>query len=199
MPKIQVYLLGLATLIGFPAIGLGLWLLFEDSPLLEKFEWSSAFDLYQLGGLLFGVAFAFLALFLFRSPYFKKEFIDQRRLISSMNLNHFDRFFLAFCAGFGEEILFRACLQHWMGLWLTSVAFVAIHGYLNPRKKALFLYGLCLVPFILGLGWAYEKIGLWFSIWAHFAYDLVLFYQIRQDEEEREINEDIPWESHIPE
>jgi hypothetical protein len=98
-----------------------------------------------------------------------------------MNLNLVDKIFLSFCAGFGEEILFRVGVQHWLGIWITSILFIAIHGYLNPKKWRLSLYGILLLPFILSLGSWLSPMGIWFCIAAHFSYDLMLFISIDRD------------------
>ncbi|MFM7387280.1 MAG: type II CAAX prenyl endopeptidase Rce1 family protein, partial [Bacteroidota bacterium] len=77
--------------------------------------------------------------------------------------------------GLGEELFFRAALQPYLGIWITSVLFVAIHGYLNPWNWRMSLYGLMILPFIFLLSFGYEHFGLWFAVAAHFAYNAVLF------------------------
>lgn len=109
---------------------------------------------------------------------------QQRNMILSLKLNFWDKVFLSFCAGFGEEILFRAGMQHWCGIWITSVIFIAIHGYLNPKKPKLAMYGLFLIPFIVSLGFALIPLGIWFCIAAHMSYDLILFLMIKEEEEQ---------------
>jgi membrane protease YdiL (CAAX protease family) len=92
-----------------------------------------------------------------------------------MNLNVGDAIFLSFCAGFGEELLFRSGMQYYLGIIVTSLIFVAIHGYLNPKNWRYSLYGLLVLPFILLISLGFETFGLWFAIAAHFSYDAVLF------------------------
>jgi hypothetical protein len=43
------------------------------------------------------------------------------------------------------------------------------------------LYGMVILPFILLISWGFEHFGLWFSIAAHFAYDVVLFMSMIHD------------------
>jgi membrane protease YdiL (CAAX protease family) len=100
-----------------------------------------------------------------------------------MNLNVGDAIFLSFCAGFGEELLFRSGVQYYLGIVLTSVIFVAIHGYLNPKNWRYSMYGLIVMPFILLLSMGFETFGLWFAISAHFAYDAVLFIAMLQNKD----------------
>jgi membrane protease YdiL (CAAX protease family) len=120
---------------------------------------------------------------LLQAPLFEKlpNRIDD--IVRSMNLNVGDAIFLSFCAGFGEELLFRSGVQYYLGIVLTSVIFVAIHGYLNPKNWRYSMYGLIVLPFILLLSMGFETFGLWFAISAHFAYDAVLFIAMLQNKE----------------
>lgn len=181
MRKKQVYFLGLLTLCAFPALGFTLWLFIEKTDPIELLVLDTFFKLPTLYGLVIGFLVAFLFLRLFQAPSFKEELLRQKQLISSMNLGAADRVFLSLCAGIGEELLFRACVQQWLGIWITSILFVAIHGYLNPKNWKLSLYGLALLPFVLVMAYGYEYFGLWFSVAAHFAYDLFLFWKIRNE------------------
>ena len=120
---------------------------------------------------------------LLQAPLFEKlpNRIDD--IVRSMNLNVGDAIFLSFCAGFGEELLFRSGVQYYLGIVLTSVIFVAIHGYLNPKNWRYSMYGLIVLPFILLLSMGFETFGLWFAISAHFAYDAVLFIAMLKNKE----------------
>ncbi|MES2590085.1 MAG: CPBP family intramembrane glutamic endopeptidase [Bacteroidota bacterium] len=181
MSKKSIYILGLITLIAFPALAMFvLWFFSSKSP-WEILEFSNMRIDFILLGLLFGILYAFFSLWLFNRPFFDNEMNQQKRLISSLNLSILDKLFLSFCAGFGEEILFRAGMQHYLGIWFTSILFIAIHGYLNPKKPRLALYGIFLIPFIIALGFAYLKFGLWAIISAHFSYDFVLFLFIKKE------------------
>ena len=105
-------------------------------------------------------------------------------LIASMQLKIWQGLFLSFCAGFGEELLFRAGVQPFLGVVITSVLFIALHGYLNPFNLRFSLYGIIALPFILILSYGYVYFGLYFAIAAHFSYDAVLFtFIIRQNDQ----------------
>lgn len=134
-------------------------------------------------GLQFGFAYGFLAILFLKSPIFDKLPTKIDDLVRSMNLNLGDALFLSFCAGFGEEILFRSGVQYYFGVLITSVLFVAIHGYLNPMNWRYSLYGLIVLPFIIILSFGFNHFGLWFAIAAHFAYDAVLFVSMIQKAE----------------
>ncbi len=184
MSKLRIYILGLLTLIVFPAVALTALYFFAEKTPLEVLEFPHFFHINSLWGFLWGVSFAFISGSLFNRPQFEQELNKQKKLLLSLRLTVPDKIFLSFCAGFGEEVLFRAGLQHWAGIWITSVFFIAIHGYLNPKKWRLAIYGLFLIPFIVSLGYALEPLGLWFCIMAHMAYDLVIFLSLKEEEEQ---------------
>lgn len=175
MKKSTLYLFGLITLIGFP-IPTVLWFYFYKG--VSLFE---VFDLAHLSvypvaiGWIIGALYAYFALIFMQSEVFDNAPVNIERIIRRMNLNIWDCLFISFCAGFGEELLFRAGVQYYLGPIITSIIFVAIHGYLNPLNWRMSLYGLIVLPFILLISYGYYEFGLWFSIGAHFSYDFILF------------------------
>jgi membrane protease YdiL (CAAX protease family) len=184
MQKRSILLLGTVTLLVFPIPALlALWF-FEDLHPLEVLAFPEILNPINLIGLAWGIFYALLGLFAFQGADMNDELGKQKRLLRGLKLNLAEKSFLSFCAGFGEEMLFRAGVQHWLGVFVTSVLFVAIHGYLNPKKKTLFKYGLLLLPFIFSLGYFLEEFGIWFAISAHFSYDLVLFIVADYEEED---------------
>ncbi len=99
-------------------------------------------------------------------------------MIYNAGLKPMDAIFISFAAAFGEEILFRSGIQNYLGVIATSILFVDIHGYFSFKNPKISLYGLLVLPFILILGFGFVFYGLWFSIAAHFSYDLTLFLVI---------------------
>lgn len=183
--KNKIYLLGLITLIGFPIPTFIYRMVWKEESFRQIFEFENSFNLNVLFGLAFGIAYALLAIQFFKIPIFKNEALKQQEMIQSMNLDYWDAVFLSICAGVGEELLFRSGIQLFAGPIITSLIFIAIHGYFNPMNWRLSLYGILLTPFILGLAYGYEYLGLWFSIAAHFSYDWVLFNEnIRQKDKQ---------------
>ncbi len=173
MSKWKIYLLGFATLLMAP---LG-WLLC-GMPEISKFLQLDSIPTVWTGiGIEYGVTFGIFMLILTNTETARKSFSMQHQLIRSMRLNIVDILFLSLCAGFGEEILFRVAVQQWLHPILASIAFVAIHGYINPRDLDTTKYGLLVCLFILVLSYAISgEQGLWFCIAAHASYDFVLFY-----------------------
>lgn len=184
MSKRNIYILGFITLIIFPIPAYLYWFWQEGITLKEFIRWEEIWKPETAFGIVFGVIYAFFALLFMGAPVFEKMPDRVEKLVKSMNLTIFDVIFLSICAGVGEELLFRAGVQQLFGVWITSILFVAIHGYFNPFNWRKSLYGLLVLPFILLISFGYSTFGLWFSIGAHFSYDLVLFLTILIDKEE---------------
>ena len=174
-PKLQFHILSWITLLFFPVIGLTLLWIFEDIELISVFEFDRFFSPLTLLGLEFGLIYGFLVIGVSQFPIFEEISAPQMRMLKNLKLKWGDIIFMSFCAGFGEEILFRAGIQTWLGPWLTSVLFIAVHGYFNLKSWRKSMSGILLFPFILILSYAYEIFGLWFCIAAHFSYDLLMF------------------------
>ena len=175
---IKVLVLGLGTVLIFGLTGIFI---------VEKFQENSFFELLKKGlsipvqlfiGLLYGSISALIALFIINKKFFKKEKQFYYEKISSLDLGTGGIIFISFCAGTGEEIFFRAAIQPYLGLWLTSIIFVAIHGYLNPFNWRISIYGFFMTLIIAGFGYLMEYSGLITVIIAHTIFDLILLKKI---------------------
>ena len=100
-------------------------------------------------------------------------------LIKDAGLKLPDLIFLSIAAGVGEEILFRGAIQPFLGIWITALIFVALHGYLNPMNLRMSVYGILMVVVSAGLGYLFEKYGIFAAMTAHFFIDIVLFVRFR--------------------
>ena len=148
---------------------------FHETSLTEFFDVQNI-KLISIGyGLELGFAYAFIAYLFMKAPFFDQLPNRVDRMMDQLPLTYADGIFLSICAGIGEELLFRAGIQPLLGPWITSVVFVALHGYLNPWNWKFSMYGLIVLPFIVVISFGFVRFGLWFSIAAHFAYDAVLF------------------------
>jgi membrane protease YdiL (CAAX protease family) len=81
---------------------------------------------------------------------------------------------VALAAAFGEEIFFRGALDPVAGMWLTAVAFVAVHGALRIRDRNSLLFAVFLFAASVGLSALYRWRGLECALAAHAAYDLAM-------------------------
>lgn len=178
--KNNLYLLGTITLIGFPLIGFLINYLFGSPLSLDILRFSDHDAYFILAGLLFGVSVALVGERISEIPFISKSTFDLTEFLKNLRLNYFDIFFLSFAAGFGEEILFRASIQEFLGIWPTSIIFIAIHGYLDFRKPGIFIFGVYLTFFSAFLGYMYETYGLWSAVAIHFAYDFLLLLSLKR-------------------
>jgi hypothetical protein len=171
----KILMLGWVTLLVFP-IPAFIALHFSESMTLEEFLAIKDIHFISIGyGLELGFVYALLAYLLMNAPFFDGIPVKIDQLVQQMQLNWYDGIFLSLCAGIGEELLFRVGIQYYLGWFLTSILFVAMHGYLNPWNWKFLIYGLLLLPFIFLISIGMYTFGIWFSIAAHFMYDAVLF------------------------
>ena len=105
-----------------------------------------------------------------------------KSMIASSDLDIQLIFFISFCAGVGEEILFRGVIQPIIGIWITAIIFVAIHGYLNPLNWRISIYGVYLTLSIGVIGYFSNLLGLCTAMSAHMMIDVVLFYKLKKIE-----------------
>lgn len=156
-PKTQFHLLGWVTLIVFPLPAFLVLHYFEGISLGEFFQKDKLTLSMVLLGVNAGLFYAFIILILGQFPAFQEQSVRQVRMIKALRLNWGDILFISICAGVGEELLFRAGMQFYLGPWLTSLIFVAIHGYFSftSWKKtcpvSLYYLLFCFWPLVLKL------------------------------------------------
>ena len=173
-------LTGLAwvTLLGFPFIGWLILYFFRDEPLQIMFRDSSPVAVQLIIGIVSGTLLGFGARWLIKQPFLNQVGIKYARLIQNFGISTAGIWFVSFCAGFGEELLFRGAIQPLIGIWITAFVFVAIHGYLDPRDWKISAYGLFMTVAIAALGYLTEFFGIWTAATAHMMIDVVLFYYL---------------------
>jgi len=184
MPKSRLYAMGFATLLGFPMIGITLVGFIESNPWEFEFNWLYPHNLIiQLGvGLAFGILAGYIAWSIVNHKSFIQIKMKYGVLIHSFRMSTRQIIFISFCAGVGEEFLFRGIIQPYWGVWITAIFFVAIHGYLDPRDRKMMIYGMTMTVVIGILGYMKIYLGLVAPMAAHFAIDVVLLYKLTNDE-----------------
>lgn len=96
------------------------------------------------------------------------------KLVSETRLSTFDCVQLSLFAGAGEELLFRGAIQPLLGIWITSVIFVGIHGYFKFKSPGHLLFGVTMFGLSMGLGYLFEHAGLAAAMSAHATYDIIM-------------------------
>jgi len=151
---------------------------FQDLNIKELFFLGWGIHWQVLVGIGFGGFSALIALALVSRDKMKSISAPFFEMFMKVDLEISDIVFYSFCAGFGEELLFRAGIQHIFGIWPTAVFFVAIHGYLNPTNWRICIYGVLLVFVTAGFGYLYRDIGFFSAAIAHMVFDIVMFYYL---------------------
>jgi CAAX protease family protein len=169
------FIMALVTLFGFSIVGLLIIETFHDFSIWQVIAFGSPWPYQILRGLVFGTIAAACMIWMIGTPLLVEARNFFSELISDANLKMPDLLFLSLAAGIGEEILFRAALQPFLGIWLTALIFVALHGYLNPMNLQMSIYGVLMVIISAGLGYLFEYIGIFAAMSAHFIIDLILF------------------------
>lgn len=153
------------------------WLIssrFMEEPLWLRMKGDGHLGLQLLLGIGLGLFWGYLGKFLVGRSYFEEVFQKFTELIGSMRLNKLEIWWVSICAGVGEEILFRGTIQPFLGVWITSILFVFIHGYLTPFNTRLSIYGIFMTLAIVTLGYTVEYVGLIPAMVAHTIIDVIL-------------------------
>ena len=179
--KKHVLIAGLVTLIGIGGIGLVLIYFFHHQLISKYLIVSFAAFGKQF---LIGSGYALVTLFPL-TVLLQRKMLDATRsffgdLLQKFDVSTFDIFFLSFSAGVGEELFFRGAIQPWIGIWPTAIIFIALHGYLNPKNRPLFIYGTVLLIVSAGFGYLLQKIGIYAAMAAHFWIDVVLMLYLKR-------------------
>ena len=175
--------LALATLIAMPMIAIIVDHFSEDVDLqLKLLSGINPFKQILLG-LIFGVVFGHLALFVSTRSFMKPVMNKYAQLFGAFELNQSEMIYISICAGVGEEILFRGALQPMLGIIITSIVFVAIHGYLNPKNWRITVYGIFMTLVIIGMGYMTIHVGLISAILAHAMIDYYLILRMPRNAE----------------
>jgi membrane protease YdiL (CAAX protease family) len=175
----SLWVLGFGTLILFPLIAWPLmhWqgITFTDLFIVEQ-ETLYTIPNFLSAGILFGLAMIWLT----ELDYFEEALSKYKFMLSNFKINRIQVVFLSICAGIGEEVFFRGAMQPLVGILVTAIVFVAIHGYYSYKNFKVNIFALFLTLFIIFLGWGAEKFSLWHAIAGHFSYDLVLLAYYRK-------------------
>lgn len=125
-------------------------------------------------GSVGGLAAGFLARWLAGTKWMSKASATYGSMLEGIEFNQSDVWLISVCAGVGEELLFRGAVQPLIGIVPAAILFVAIHGYLNPSKGRVVVYGLVMTVIICGAGWLGKTYGLLVPIIIHTLIDVVL-------------------------
>ena len=178
LSKKTIMLLALGTLVVFGGVGALLIPYVRDMKFLEFMSGIEKYWLQLTIGIIFGIITAKAGWQIIELPKLadtKTFFIN---LIKPLKLNSGQIIFISICAGVGEELLFRGAVQPMLGIWITSILFVLLHGYLNPFNLPLTLYGIYMVLVIGVMGLMTEYFGILAAMIAHTLIDIILLREL---------------------
>ena len=171
-----------ATMVGMPVLGAVIAWIF-DVNLYERWIGPAPLLVQLAVGVVMGLLAGFAARFIISRDFMRSVRLKYARMFGNLDLSLSEVMFIAICAGFGEELLFRGVIQPLLGIVITSVLFVAIHGYLNPKDWRVSVYGLFMSAVIFGFGLATDFFGIWSAIIAHTLVDVILLLDLGDEGE----------------
>jgi membrane protease YdiL (CAAX protease family) len=172
--------LALATLIGMPLIAILVDRFSESVDLRMALSGNGLWGQQVLWGSLAGLCIAVVAHLMIASPLLREVNTSYARMLGRFQLSFSEVLLISLRAGVGEEILFRGAIQPFLGVAVTSVLFVAVHGYLNPKDWRLSVYGVFMTIGIAWLGYLAEKQGLLSAIIGHTIIDVYLLIYLQR-------------------
>ncbi len=178
MSKKTILLLALGTLVVFGGLGIVFIPLARQVEVLGFLSGPEKIWVQILIGLVIGFVTAKAGWQITNLPMMEKNLKFFAGLIRPVKLTNVQIVFISLCAGVGEELLFRGAIQPLLGIWLTSILFVLIHGYLNPFNLPLTYYGIYMVLVIGVLGLMTEHVGILTAMIAHTIIDIVLLREL---------------------
>lgn len=155
---------------------------FQGTSLAGAFDYDISVSNQLIIGIMAGGAAAGGITFIMNRPPVSKVLHDFYivEIISNTRLTAFDRTQASLFAGVGEELLFRGALQPLLGVWLTSVIFVGLHGYFKFQSLGHIAFGLMMFGLSVLLGYLFEYVGLIAAMSAHAAYDMIMLYVVQK-------------------
>jgi membrane protease YdiL (CAAX protease family) len=156
---------------------------FGPKPLLQAAAGGRPILVQLAWGLAIGAGLSALT---FVAVFFLPVFSGLKRfligILSGIDLDGLNPFWISLSAGTGEEMLFRGALQPLLGLWWTSLIFALAHlrpGIFrsSPRNATLFFVSVFAVSVLAGT--VCLQFGLIAAIVMHAAWDTVATLAVR--------------------
>lgn len=159
----------------------------QERTILEAFTDGAPAWIQLVTGTGFGLLFGVMGVQLMKDPTLK-EALSEYEIIQTLNelkLGRGQQISVSAVAGITEEFLFRAAIQPVIGIWLTSLIFVGVHGYIKVTTVPKFLFTLFTFLLSMMLGYLYMSFGIYSAIMAHFIYDAIVLWK-HTDEAKKE-------------
>jgi uncharacterized protein len=185
LPRV-VLMLAMFTLLVLGGAGAWLIVFVQDRSFLDAVLGARAWWWHTLLGGIAGWLIAEVAWSVIKHPWLHPVRVKYTDMIGPLMPTLALQVLVSVCAGVGEELLFRGAVQYWLGIPLTAVVFVALHGYLHPLDWRVSIYGAFMVLAMIGLGTIAQRAGLLAPMIAHTVIDIVLIGRLVRDWKMRE-------------
>ncbi len=151
----------------------------QDRTILDAFTEGALIWVQLITGTAFGILFGVMGVQLMKDPTLKEALSEYEiiKTINELNLGKRQQISVSAIAGITEEFLFRAAIQPVIGIWLTSLIFVGVHGYIKIKSVPKFLFTLFTFLLSMMLGYLYMSFGIYSAIVAHFIYDAIVLWK----------------------
>jgi membrane protease YdiL (CAAX protease family) len=178
--KTTLFYLSLFTLIGLGGLGLCSIIFIQKINLNDFIHSGSPLNEQLFYGFSYGIAVALLAIILIAADFFEDTRVFYGEMMKELKPGIIHIIFYSFCAGVGEELLFRAGIQPFLGVWLTSLIFIALHGYISFSDLPMAMYGIFMVAVSAGMGYLLIYRGIYAAMSAHFIFDVIMFIHMKK-------------------
>jgi uncharacterized protein len=154
----------------------------QEKAFAEIFHAGKPFSAQLLTGFFSGAVFGLTAALMVRFPKLKAVLDDYYiiKQLKELHLSDIQIIQVSAVAGITEEILFRAAIQPIAGIWLTSLIFIGIHGYIRFQTTGQIIFTLFTFLLSMVLGWLFIYFGIIAAITAHAVYDLIVLWKFRE-------------------
>ena len=169
------------TCVVFSLIALAIIFVAQDAP-LSVLRGPMAFGeqlLYGLGLSALAAVFSYVSYRLTATSEASRNTVIA---YGRLDLSGFNPVWISLAAAIGEELLFRAALQPFLGVWITSVVFLVTHTpvyQFRKLNKATLVQAAGVFGASVVLGLTYQYVGLLAAMMVHTALDVVGLYLVR--------------------
>jgi uncharacterized protein len=163
------------TCLLFVALAVVITVAFHPNPWFSEWRVGLPVGAQLLAGGVFAAASFIGAAIVLHIPRVRR-LVPVPEVLRNIDLSGAKPWVVGFCAGIGEEMLFRAALQPLLGIWLGAVIFAAAHvrtamlGSKLTSKRIAYMLNVAIAGIALGL--AFEHFGLLATILIHATIDV---------------------------
>lgn len=160
---------------------------FHDQSITDIILSANQLTLQVFSGAISGLLFGWIGVLMLNNDALR-ETLDDYTIIHIMKNTPLSKpliIQISLIAGITEEFLFRTAIQPLLGIWLTSLIFIALHGYVRFKSVNHLLFTIFSFALSMMLGYLFIFFGLISAIIAHAVYDYLLLSRITDQNKNR--------------